>query len=178
MNLVSTGVFGLIFLAVIAIISNYAPTNQDTIQVLFDKLNCPMPAITGTWNSSGTIMYDGGRYNYNGNLGPSGTVLTLTCTPVHTLDGFDYFYGSPTLPFAGFPFWIGDFVSEIISNKLVAFFQLLSFVLSPASLNILGFTIADIDGLPLMFVIGIYLMCYIAIGAMIYKIISPFAGAS
>lgn len=176
MNLVSIGIFGIIFLAVIAIVSNYAPTNQATIQTLFDRINCPLPAITGTWNSSGTIMYDGGRYNYNGNLGPSNTDLTLTCTVVHTIDGFDYFYGSPTLPFAGFPFWLADFLSEF-GNKIVAFFELVAFVLSPASLNVLGFTIADLEGFPLMFVIGIYVMCYIAIGAMLYKILSPFAGA-
>lgn len=162
----------------IAIISNYAPDNQATIQNLFDRINCPLPAITGTWNSSGTIMYDGGRYNYNGNLGPSGTVLTLTCTQIHTLDGFDYFYGSPTLPFAGFPFWIGDFISEIIANKLGAFFELMGFLLTPASLNVLGYSIADLSGFALMGVIALYIMCYIAIGALLYKIISPFAGAS
>lgn len=175
MNLISIGIFGVIFLSMIAIVSNYAPTNQSNIQSLFDRINCPLPSITGLWNNTGTIEYSGGTYNYP-DVGTQ--VITLTCTQVHTLNGFDYAYGSPTIPFAGFPFFVGDFVSEILANKLTAFFELLGFLLTPASLNVLGYTIADLSGFPLMAVITMYIMCYIAIGAMLYKIISPFAGAS
>lgn len=180
MNLVSIGVFGIIFLAVIAIISNYAPDNQDAIQDLFDRINCPMPAISGLVNVTGVITYSDATYNWRNGGGGTGAQppATLTCTEVHTLEDFDYLYGSPTVPFAGFGFFIGDFISEIIANKLPALFELIGFLLSPASLNILGFTIADIEGFPLMMVIAIYIMCYIAIGALLYKIISPFAGAS
>lgn len=170
----------MIFLAVIAIVSNYAPTNQDTIQSLFDRINCPMPAISGLVNVTGTITYSDATYNWRNGGGGTGAQppATLTCTEVHTIEDFDYLYGQPTLPFAGFGFFIGDWISELLANKLPAFFEMLGFLLSPASLNILGFTISDLSGFALMGVIAIYLMCYIAIGAMMYKIISPFAGAS
>lgn len=158
-----------------AIVGNSAPTSIALIQEQFDKFGCPMPSITGLWNASGVIQYSGATYNYPS---VSNQTLTLTCTPVHTLDSFDYAYGSPTVAFAGTIFFISDWLSEVIVNKLGAFFTILFYILTPANFNVLGFTIADISGIALMLVIGIYALCYIAIGALLYKIISPFAGAS
>jgi len=156
-------------------VGNSAPTSIALIQEQFDKFGCPMPAISGLWNSSGVIQYTNATYNYP-NVGNQ--TLTLTCTPIHTLNDFDYAYGSPTLAFAGTVFFISDWLSELIANKLAAFFVILFYILTPANFNLLGFTIADISGVALMLVIGIYALCYIAIGALLYKIISPFAGAS
>lgn len=160
-------------LAIISIIGNSAPTSLANIQDQFDRLSCPMPSQTGLWNSSGVIQYSGATYNYPS---VSNQTLTLTCTEVHTLDGFDYAYGSPTIPFAGFPFFLGDWISELFANKVVAVFTLIVYVLSPANFNFLGYTIDDITGIALMFVISLYVFSYIAIGVMLYKIISPFAG--
>ena len=157
-----------------AIVGNSSATAIATINEQFDRLTCPMPAISGLWNNTGTIMYSGGTYNY---ANVSSPVLTLTCTEVHTIDGYDYFYGAPTIPFAGFPFFLGDWISEIFANKLSAFFTILTYILTPANFSAFGYTIADISGQALMLIIGVYAMCYIAIGALIYKIISPFAGA-
>lgn len=170
--------FGLIFLIVISILAVNAPDNQDEIQHLFDRFTCPMPEAGGLWNSSGTIIHGNGTYNWerdgsNGAQPPD----TLTCTQVHTLQGVDYYYGQPAVAIGVF-YFINDYVSEFIGNKGGAFFQLMAIVLTPAGFNLLGFTIADLSGVALMGVIGIYIMCYIAIGALIYKIISPFAGAS
>lgn len=170
------GIFGLIFLSLISIISNTAPTNQDTIEDLFDRITCPMPEAGGLWNSSGTIIHGNGTYNWerdgsNGAQPPD----TLTCTQVHTLQGVDYYYGQPAVAIGVF-YFINDYISELLGNKVSAFFELIAFVLSPASLNFLGYTIADLTGVALMVVIGIYLMCYITIGVMIYKFITPFAG--
>lgn len=175
MNIVSIGIFGLIFLSVTGLINSTAPANLDNIQDLFDRMDCPLPSITGLWNNTGTIEYSGGTYNYP-DVGTQ--VITLTCTQVHTLNGFDYAYGSPTIPFAGMPFFFADFISEVIANKLTAFFELIGFLLSPANLSVLGFTVADASQFA-QFIIGIiYLFCYVSIGALLYKIISPFAGAS
>ena len=156
-------------------VGNSAPTSIALIDEQFDRFACPMPSITGLWNASGVIQYSGATYNYPS---VSNMTLTLTCTPIHTLDSFDYAYGSPTVAFAGTIFFISDWLSELIANKLVAFFTILFYILTPANFNILGFTIADLSGVALMLIIGIYALCYIAIGALLYKIVSPFAGAS
>lgn len=134
-----------------------------------------MPAGSGLQNTTGIITYKNGTYNYpNVNT----QTITLTCTEVHTMDGFDYFYGSPTLAGAGALFYVNDYVSEILVNKAGAFFTIVFFILSPANFNILGYTINDIGGVALMFIISIYALCYIAIAAMLYKMLSPFAGAA
>lgn len=167
-----------------AIVSNSAPSSIAAIQTQFERFGCPMPSITGLWsqpesNGQGVnatnLQYSGATYNYP-NVGNQ--TLTLTCTEVHTLDSFDYAYGSPTVAFAGTIFFISDWLSELIVNKLAAFFTILFYILTPANLNFLGFTIADLTGVALMAIIGLYILCYIAIGALLYKIISPFAGAS
>lgn len=168
--------FGLIFLTIIAIVNNSAPTNQDTIAHLFDRISCPMPEAGGLWNSSGTIIHGNGTYNWerdgsNGAQPPD----TLTCTQVHTLQGVDYYYGQPAVAIGVF-YFINDYVSELIGNKVSAFLEMIVFILTPASFTFLGFGIDDLEGVALMTVIGIYLMCYISIGAMIYKLITPFAG--
>lgn len=167
------GVFGMLFLAVLAIIGNSGSTAINNITTQFNRLACPMPSQTGLWNASGVIQYSGATYNYPS---VSNQTLTLTCTEVHTLDSFDYAYGSPTLSFAGFGFYIGDWISELLANKLSALGTLLYFFVTPANFDILGFTIADLTGIALMTVISLYAICYIFIGAMAYKIISPFSG--
>lgn len=165
------------FLAVLAIVSNTSATSISNIQQQFDRISCPMPAISGLWNNTitGELQFSGATYNYPA---VNNNTLTLSCTEIHTLDSFDYAYGSPTVAFAGSMFFLGDWLSELISNKLGAFFVILSYILTPANFNILGYTIADISGFALMFVIALYAVCYIAIGAMVYKIVSPFSGVS
>lgn len=173
MNLVTWAVFGFLIIAVMAIVSNTGQTATTNIQNQFDRIACPMPSNTGLWNSSGTLMYSNGTYNYEAVSLPTNT---LTCTEVHTLDGFDYFYGVPTVPFAGFPFFIGDWISELFANKVSAFFTIIAYILTPINLDVFGFTIADLSGVSLMFVIGLYIFAYIPIGIFIYKAITPFAG--
>lgn len=166
-------VFSIILLAIISVVSNSGATATNNINDQFDRLSCPMPAISGLWNNTGTIELSGATYNYPS---VSNQTLTLTCTEVHTLDGFDYAYGSPTVAFAGSMFFIGDWISELIVNKLGAFFTILFYILTPANFEVLGFTIADLSGFALMAVIGLYAIAYIFIGVFIYKTISPFAG--
>lgn len=107
--------------------------NTQQIQNLQDRLACPAPEGSGLWNSSGTIMRTNGTYNYEA---VNVNVLTLTCTEVHTLNGFDYFYGVPTVPFAGFPFFVSDWVSEQFGNKGGALIELIVlFVTAPAQIS-------------------------------------------
>ena len=169
------GIFAIIFLAVLAVISNTSATSIGNITTQFNRITCPLPSQTGLWNASGVIQFSGGTYNYP-NVG--NMTLTLTCTNIHTLDTIDYFYGSPTLAGAGAIFYVGDYVSEILANKVTAFFTIVFFILTPANFNILGFTIADLSGIPLMFLIALYAVLYVCIGAMLYKTLSPFSGAT
>jgi len=172
LNLMSIGMFGMIFLAILAIINNTSPTAISTIQQQFNRISCPLPSQSGLWNSSGTIMYVGGTYNYP-NVGNQ--TLTLTCTYVHTLDGIDYYYGQPAVAIGVF-FFVGDYISEILANKVSAVMEIVFYILTPANFSVFGYTINDLSGIALMIIIGIYAFCYIAIGAMLYKILSPFSG--
>lgn len=123
-------VLPIIFIVVMGFIFQQ---NTQQIQNLQDRLACPAPEASGLWNSSGTIMRTNGTYNYEA-VGVQ--VLTLTCTEVHTLNGFDYFYGVPTVPFAGFPFFVGDWVSEQFGNKGGALIELIVlFVTAPAQIS-------------------------------------------
>lgn len=159
------------FLAFLAIVSNTSATSISGIQDQFDRMTCPMPQTSGLWNDTGTITYSGATYNYPS---VSNQTLTLTCTELHTANSQDYYYGCP-LTCAGLFVFMGDYVASL-GDKTGAFFTILYFILTPANFNILGFTLADLSGIPLMVIIAIYALCYIAIGAMVYKILSPFSG--
>lgn len=183
MNLVVWTVFGFLLIAIMAVISNTGATATANIGTRFEELGCPMPSQSGLWsdpasNGQGTnstfLQYSGFTYNY---ANVSSQVLTLTCTPVHTMDGLDYCFGCPAPPAVGVLIFIGDYVSEFFF-KAGAFFQLIGYILSPINFEIMGFTIADLDGLSLMVVIGLYIFAYIPIGLFIYKAITPFAGLS
>lgn len=166
--------FSLIFLIVLGFISNQNPTALSGIQTQFNRLTCPFPSSSGLWNNTGTLEYTNGTYNY-----PSVNVrnITLTCTSVHTLNGFDYFYGTGAgVPFAGMVFFIGDLLSELV-DKAIAFFTLAGFYLLPINFTILGYTITSMSANAQMAIIGVYGFCYIFIGIGIYKIVSPFSGA-
>jgi len=165
----------MMLITILAILGNTSPTALANIENQFERLSCPMPSQTGLWNDTGVIRYSNFTYNYEAvNL----NTPTLTCTEVHTLDGIDYKYGASFLTPAvvGWAYYIGDYISELFANKVSAIFTLIAYVLTPANLNFLGFTIADITGVALMFVIALYVFAYIFIGAMLYKIITPFAG--
>ena len=178
-NFIGLGIFAIIFLAVLAIISNTSQTSIANINIQFNRITCVLPSITGLWNSSGTIIYNpqsgNPTYNYPDK---DNQTLTLTCTNVHTINGFDYLCGAPFSTFCGELIYVGDYLSEIMANKATAFFTIVFFILTPANFNILGFTIADLSGIPLMFLIAVYAICYIAIGAMLYKTLSPFSGGT
>lgn len=181
MNLVVWSVFGFMIIAVFAIVSNTGATATANIGARFEEIGCPMPEQSGLWSdpasngqgvNSTLLQRDGFTYNYpnSGNQ-----TLTLTCTPVHTMNGLDYCFGCPSPPAVGVLIFIGDYISEFFF-KASAFFQIIGYILTPINFDIMGFTIADLDGISLMIVIGLYIFAYIPIGIFLYKAISPFAG--
>lgn len=182
-GLVPWAIFGLLIIMVMAIVSNTGQTATANIQQLMDRLGCPMPEGNGLWNSSGTITHTNATYNWpnaGGGAGaqPIGNLTnggTLTCTEVHTLDGVDYYFGQPAVAIGVF-FYVNDYISELFGNKVTAVFTMIAYVLAPINFDVFGFTIADLSGVALMLVIGLYVFSYIPIGILIYKAISPFTG--
>jgi hypothetical protein len=177
MNLVIWAMFGMLLIVVMGVVGNSGSTGTANIEFQFDRLGCPMPAQSGLWNSSGTIMYTNSTYNWQNGGGGAGAVppATLTCTEVHTTEGIDYKNGSPLVAIGVF-YYVGDYVSELLANKVVAVFTIISYFLTPINFDFFGFTIADLNGPALMVIIGIYIFAYLPIGIFLYKTISPFAG--
>lgn len=171
-NVIALGLFGMLFLAIVSIVGNSGAQSAANITNQFNKITCPLPEISGLWNNTGTITRTGQTYNYPS---VSNQTLTLTCTSVHTADGFDYCYGCPTVAFAGSMFYAGDWFSEMVGNKGSAILTLIYFFLTPANFNVLGYTISNLTGIALMSVILIYAIAYIFIGAMGYKLLSPWS---
>lgn len=174
-NVIALGLFGMMFLALLSIIGNSGAQSAANITTQFNKISCPLPEASGLWNNTGTLTRTGQTYNYPN---VSTQTLTLTCTAVHTADGFDYCYGCPTVSFAGMMFYVGDWLSELVGNKGSAILTLVYFFVTPANFDVMGYTISDLSGVALMSVILLYAISYIFIGAMGYKLLSPWSSGS
>jgi len=163
-------------LVILALVSNTSATGIANIQKQFNRISCPLPVGSGIWNDTTTnpasFKFDNFAYNKRS---VSNNTLTFTCSEVRTQHGVDYNYGQPAVAIGIF-FYVNDYIGELLFNKGGAVATIIGFILTPANFNILGFTLANISGVALMFVIGLYALCYICIGAMVYKILSPFAG--
>lgn len=187
-NIFGLGIFGALVLTLISIISFYGNYNSINMQTAFAHLNCPMPASTGVVgkgvdsNGNSILVYTNGTYNnpWKGNY----TFNTLyyhgsICTNVHTLAGYDYFYGSVgSVSGLGMPIFIGDYLSEA-GDKLTNFFYMVSVIMNPAQFSITldrPYTLADMNITAQGIIYAIYAFSYVGIGAMIYKIASPFSG--
>jgi hypothetical protein len=184
-NLISFGIFGIIFLTILAMISNSSEESQENIQNQMFLMNCPAPSFDGLWNATNVsisgfvvILNDSAGVSYGG----EGTVFrcsiaTLTPFPAFQVQMTNKNYTETTLGFpTGWFIYAGDFIGASFqrANNL---FQLIGLFISPTGFNILGYGLNDLSGIALMFVIAIYAFCYIAIGLLMYKALSPFAGA-
>jgi hypothetical protein len=181
----SFGVFGIIFLIILAIVSNSSEESQERIQNQMFLMNCPLPSFDGRWNSTNVtiegfsvVLNDTAGVDYGG----EGTVFRCQIAPLTPFPAFQVNmsnknYTETTLGFpTGWFVFAGDFIGASF-KKITEMFVLIGFFVTPTNFNILGFTLNDIAGIPLMFVISIYALCYIAIGILIYKVVSPFSGA-
>jgi hypothetical protein len=139
-----------------------------------------MPSASGLWNntSTNTLNYTLGTYNYKG---VGSQVLTLSCSKVHTINGFDYFWGTQNttiggihiqsgIPFAGIPFFLGDYLAAGV-DKLAAMLDIGSSIFFPpsqipASISNLIFFFAYVPFYA-MFAIGIYSLVAEVIGRVI-----------
>lgn len=176
----------MIFMTILAIISNTSETGLESVQNQMFLLNCPLPTFDAEYNSTNVtiegfaVVLDSAPANVT--YGGLGTVFRCYVDPLSSGTGFtvimtnkDYqavnAFGFPDGWFA----FIGDFIGSSF-QKISNLFVLIGFFVTPTNFNILGYTLSDIGTIALMVVIAIYAICYIAIGAVVYKIISPFSG--
>lgn len=71
--------------------------------------------------------------------------------------------------------YVGDTLTQVFYNIGAILTLILNF-LTPVGFEILGYGIEDIGGLGASIVIALYAMCYLFIGLLIYKALSPFGG--
>lgn len=186
MNLISFGIFGIIFLTILAMVSNASEESQENIQNQMFLMNCPLPSFDGQWNATNVtiegfvvILNNSAGVTYGGD----GTVFRCLITPATPFPAFQVIMTNKdyqSVNAFGFPdgwfFFAGDFIGSAL-QRINNVFQLVGLFVSPTGFNILGFGLSDLSGIALMLVIGIYALCYIAIGVLLYKVISPFSGA-
>lgn len=149
-------------------------------------MNCPLPSYDGRYNAT-NVTIEGFVVVLNDSstmvdFGGEGTVFRCSTDSLLTPPaGFQVQmtnkdYQATTLGFpSGWFFYAGDYIGasfQRINNMLI----LIGFFVLPTGFNIFGYGIEDLPLLALIFVISIYGLCYVFIGAMMYKIISPFAG--
>lgn len=175
------------FLIVLAILSNSGEESQANIQRQMFLMNCPMPIYNGDitnldilgFSVNYTVTYYDSLSDFNG------TFFQCSYTPNPDPD-LDLEVNAISKPYDSTLFsvipigWYGylaDFFVALFA-RLEAMFVLVGFFVTPTNFNILGFTIEDLSSYALMLVIGIYGLCYLAIGAMMYKILSPFSGGT
>jgi hypothetical protein len=182
---------GVVFLMLLGLVSNSSDASIVKIEDQMFLINCPLPIYDGVATlvsidgfalnytvvyGSGAVDGGGSAQNFNGTFFEC--QLDLLSTPHFNANTIIKEYGATTL-FGTVPYgWLGyvaDFFTSVFQS-LQAVFTLISFFVTPSGFNIAGFTIDDLSGQALLIVIMIYGFCYVTIGIMLYKVLSPFGG--
>lgn len=165
----------LVILIIFAIMNNTSAVGLQHIQFQFDRLNCPSPIATGQDQLllNGTLAF-GMNVTHNLTNGTDyGTFYKCEFDPLSGPNGATTFYAFyenyqdttlwGTVPIGWFAY-LQDWLTNT-TDKIIAFFTLIAFFLTPINFNIVGYSIDDISGIGLMLVIAIYGFAYIGIGA-------------
>lgn len=180
------GIFGVIFLILIGIVANSSEDSLLHIQQQMFLMNCPLPIYNGvailnsidgyvlnyTVTKSNAIQSDFNGTRIDCYIDPLSADPQIGASASIVQYGASTFWG--TIPYG----WLG-FVSDsfqTLFERIQAMFTLIGFFVTPTNFNVLGYTIDDLTGIPLLVVIAIYGISYIFIGIMLYKVISPFSG--
>lgn len=187
-DFIHLGILSIIFLMILAIVSNISQASLDNIQDQIFLMNCPLPIYEGIARNV-TITGFAITFDIEHNIDINNNSTTNDQDKVGTefdCSAEDGLYGvnvgarqyGITL-FSFIPYgqigYLSDWLSHTFEN-LGALFNLISLFISPLGFNILGITISDLSGFALLMVIGIYAFCYVCIGVMLYKVLSPFSG--
>lgn len=185
-DLIHLGMFSIVLLSMLGFVSNTSSDAIDLIQGQMFLMNCPFPIYNGV---ATLVEIDGFALNYTVvyhndiKTDFNGTAFECTYDPLSAPPhiganthirqyGATTFWG--TLPYG----WLG-YLSDSLGtfvNRTQALFTLISFYVTPSNFNILGMTLSNIPTIASLFIILIYAFCYITIGIMLYKVVSPFSG--
>lgn len=186
LNLTGLAIFFILLLASIGFISNISPASQKNIQDQMYMQNCPMPIFQGVAGNVTFTSYFAFNYTQTyptGSNNQTGTYfkcrLDFLSSNHPSLSIIPKEYGHTSFGFIpdGWLSFAGDSLS-VLFLRLQAFFTLIAYYITPINFSILGYTISDLSTLAITFVISIYALSYITIGAWLYKILSPFSGVS
>lgn len=158
-------------LAVLALISNTSPSSVARTQEQFARIYCPIPLYNTHDYLNNTYTYNNGGMYYQCFWDDLSVPESIHITMIAKSYNATAFGGVPT----GWLDYVGDSIATFFI-KVGAVGNLLSYFLTPIGFNILGYGFDDIGLTAQLFVIVVYVFMYFSIGAMAYKIISPFAG--
>ena len=173
--------FGIFTLFIMGIVSNASQTSIANVENQIFLMNCPLPlnGAIGTLDTINgltvnyTITYDNDTSDYN--------ITVFICsideitgaftvnTEIYT-SGTDWFSST-----TGTLFYASATITAMI-GKVVAFLTLISFVLTPANFNVLGYGLGDLSGSALAVVVGIYLVSYVFIGIWVFTTVAGAIG--
>lgn len=166
---------------ILGIISNTSQEGTDRIEQQMFLMNCPMPTVNVLPTLTNITGFNV-EYTMNYSTAHANTVTVFECYlngenyAVNTVvyDPDEGFFSLFDNAFA----WMGYIFSsaQALFQKMYAFGTLVTFFITPTNFNIFGYTIADLSGMALSIVVIIYAMCYIAIGAFLYKVLVPSGG--
>lgn len=159
-------VIGILTLMVMAFVSNSGTESTANIQDQIYLNNCPMPIYDGVATITDVNDFGVTYTLVNGN-GTSNEGTYFECSVTAHLNGANTIikeYGATlfsTIPYG----WLGYIADYITSGfqHLQAFFTMVVYLLTPVNIDVFGYTISDINGLALVFVIGIYIFAYVGI---------------
>lgn len=184
MNVISIGIFGIIFISILGLLSNSSTTGTKKIEDEMFLMNCPSPIYSGTAVAGSPSAFIGFSVNYtiSYNSSDHGLGSSFQCK-IDNITGNEGFSIVSTrynaTAFSVVPTGWFRFVADTVTtslNYVYHLFVIIALFVTPMNFNILGITFAELTGIGLALVVLIYALCYIAVGAMIYKVVSPFAG--
>ena len=164
MNLIYLALFGIVMLFIMALVSNSSYESISNIEDQIWLLNCPFPIV----DKIATLQsIDGFNLNYTTSTFGNGTNYEGTYFQCRIVDGqFNANtqikeYGATlfsVIPYGYFGYLL-DYAGTIAS-KVYAVATLISFFITPANFNVLGFGLDDLSGSALAILIGIYALAY------------------
>lgn len=185
-NLISLGLFALIFMALIDLVSAVSNFNSFTFNSNMFVSACPLPIYNGvatlhTINGFNinytTVSNNAIKTDFNGTKFEC-FIDTTQHPPTYGANTVIYQYGATTfwgtIPY-GWLGWASDTLG-VAFQRMEAGATIGFVFITPIGFNILGYTLFDVNAFAQLIIISVYAVCYILVGAMIYKLVSPYAG--
>ena len=174
------GIFGLVYIIILGIVSNSGQTAINSINNQFAKIQCPTPLYNMVDFLNGTIINSEVNPATGKNFGTTYQCFyDNTSVPPSTHISASFVAYNATV--ANFPSGWFNFLGDTFGAymyKVGALGNLLLYILTPINFNIMGITLSSLSGIPLMFVVLGYVLSYLGIGFMTYKALDPFGGGS